>query len=123
MNGSPRVNRNIFLEEDIVSTRFLLAVIVGFVIVILLGAGWAWLLYERETLRLGGLPEGSGMTAPRAIGGVSQTLIRVERHGQRLEAEQRLLLGEFGWVDRERGLVRIPIDEAIRLTAEEAGGE
>src|SRR5690554_5278215 len=102
MSRAPRVNRNIFLEEANVSTRFLMAMIIAFVIVILLGAGWAWLIYERETLRLGGLSEGSDEVAPRAIGGVNQTLIHVERHGQRLEADQRLQLQGFGWVDRER---------------------
>jgi hypothetical protein len=31
------------------------------------------------------------------------------------KAQQRRALGQFSWVDRERGLVRIPIDEAIDL--------
>jgi hypothetical protein len=33
------------------------------------------------------------------------------------QAEERLLR-TYGWVDRDSGIVRIPIDEAIRLTLE-----
>ena len=33
-------------------------------------------------------------------------------------AEEEAVLNSYGWVDPERGLVRIPIDEAMRLTAE-----
>ncbi|HVT44071.1 MAG TPA: hypothetical protein VMT00_06750 [Thermoanaerobaculia bacterium] len=36
----------------------------------------------------------------------------------RLNQEQDTLLGSYGWVDREEGIVRIPIDEAIRQVAE-----
>ena len=33
-----------------------------------------------------------------------------------LRAREDAVLGSYGWVDRNRGIVRIPIDEAIRLT-------
>lgn len=35
-----------------------------------------------------------------------------------LEAEQDAILNSYGWVDRERGVVRIPIDRAMALVAE-----
>lgn len=35
-----------------------------------------------------------------------------------LHAEQERLLGSYGWVDRQAGVVRIPIDEAMRLFVE-----
>ena len=36
---------------------------------------------------------------------------------KRFELEQRRALSEVGWVDRQQGLVRIPIDEAMRIIA------
>jgi hypothetical protein len=33
------------------------------------------------------------------------------------------LLKSYGWVDRDKGIVRIPIDEAMRLLAERAAKE
>ena len=32
-------------------------------------------------------------------------------------AEKRRLLGSYGWVDRQAGIARIPLDEALRLQA------
>lgn len=36
---------------------------------------------------------------------------------QRLRAAEDTLLGEYAWADRERGLIRIPIDRAMDLLA------
>jgi hypothetical protein len=36
---------------------------------------------------------------------------------KRFELEQRMALSGHGWVDRQQGLVRIPIDEAMRIIA------
>jgi hypothetical protein len=33
-------------------------------------------------------------------------------------ANEDLLLGSYGWVDRDRGIARMPIDEALRLVGE-----
>ena len=35
-----------------------------------------------------------------------------------LRAREASILGSYGWVDRNAGIVRIPIDEAVRLTLE-----
>jgi hypothetical protein len=36
----------------------------------------------------------------------------------RFRREERAILDSYGWVDRDAGAVRIPIDEAMRLTVE-----
>jgi hypothetical protein len=36
---------------------------------------------------------------------------------RRFEREQRAALSGYGWVDRPKGLVRIPIEEAMRIIA------
>ena len=33
-------------------------------------------------------------------------------------AREALILGTYGWIDRDAGIVRIPIDEAVRITLE-----
>ena len=37
---------------------------------------------------------------------------------QQMQTEQEALLETYRWIDRDAGRVRIPIDEAIRLTLE-----
>ena len=37
---------------------------------------------------------------------------------QALRAQEEALLTTYGWVDRPAGVVRIPIEEAIRITAQ-----
>jgi hypothetical protein len=37
---------------------------------------------------------------------------------QQIREQQQRTLSSYGWIDRERGLVRIPIDVAKRLTLE-----
>jgi hypothetical protein len=37
---------------------------------------------------------------------------------QALHAHENQILGSYGWVDRDKGLVRVPIEEAMRLTLE-----
>jgi hypothetical protein len=46
---------------------------------------------------------------------------RASGEGDQLRAQQAAGLRKYAWVDRERGLVRIPIDVAITLELEEAG--
>ena len=43
------------------------------------------------------------------------------RAGQEQSAAQLEELGSYGWVDRENGVVRLPIDEAIRIRTDETG--
>ncbi len=40
-----------------------------------------------------------------------------------LLAREEELLENYGWVDREAGIVRIPIDQAIELLAEDGAEE
>jgi len=37
---------------------------------------------------------------------------------QQLRAEEEQILASYGWVDRNAGVVRIPIDEAMKLTVQ-----
>jgi hypothetical protein len=56
--------------------------------------------------------------APARIGGILQTQLPAADEGLRLRQEGEEALRHYRWVDRERGLVRLPIDVAVeRLLA------
>ena len=83
---------------------------------------WAVYLTHSQERQLAGLRNPpSPPTAPPRIMGVRQTPIEGPAEGQQLRAEQRQQLDSFGWADRSRGLVRIPIDEAMRLELQGGG--
>src|SRR4051812_17343113 len=46
---------------------------------------------------------------------VEQTLIRRDAEGLRRNAEARHRLDEYEWIDRDRGIVRIPIRRAMEM--------
>ncbi|APR76326.1 Hypothetical protein A7982_01673 [Minicystis rosea] len=49
---------------------------------------------------------------------VRQDLFDEQRPERSLNAMKRQELGSYGWVDRRRGVVRIPIEKAMDLVAE-----
>jgi hypothetical protein len=57
--------------------------------------------------------------APRAISEVEQTPIWDTRVGLDLREKQRRELDGWGWVDREAGIAKIPIDRAMDIVARE----
>jgi hypothetical protein len=66
-------------------------------------------------------PEGQ-LSAPHDVANVRQELFRVARPRPTLQDEQRAGLAGFGWVDRGRGIVRIPIETAMAILARERAG-
>ncbi len=66
----------------------------------------------------------SGRFPERALGpprerlGVEAAPFRERAEGPALQARQRAVLGSWGWVDRPRGLIHVPIDTAIDLWLE-----
>lgn len=40
---------------------------------------------------------------------------------QRYDVEQRTLISDYQWVDRRAGIVRIPIDRAMQILAQQGG--
>jgi hypothetical protein len=51
--------------------------------------------------------------------GVEQSLISINRRAQDLGAEQEARLRSWGWVDRNKGTVHIPIESAFDLMLQE----
>ena len=65
-------------------------------------------------------PAASAPARPEAeVSNVRTELFRYPGAAERLKADQLHALEGFGWVDRERGMVRIPIDDAMELESKE----
>jgi hypothetical protein len=47
------------------------------------------------------------------IGIVNQKLFEQQLGAQRKQAQQQQALSSYGWVDRNRGIIRIPIEQAM----------
>jgi hypothetical protein len=101
-------------QPEQVHTRFLLftgvGVLVGIGVVL---AAMAWL---RSSMP-GPIFQPTASPAPADLETIAQWCEPDPVLAQLRQREERLLT-TYGWVDRDAGLVRIPIDEAMRLVAE-----
>jgi hypothetical protein len=59
--------------------------------------------------------------APMTIGTVEQGLLVGPARGLDFARDQRATLDRWGWVDRDAGIARIPIERAMDLVAADAG--
>jgi hypothetical protein len=57
------------------------------------------------------------LPAPHVVAGVRQVPFEVANRRPTLQDRQRATLSHYQWVDRSRGLVRIPIERAMDLVA------
>jgi len=61
---------------------------------------------------------GGGLTSENdSIGNIEQTLILADHSTERKQAAARATLEHYSWVNRERGIVAIPIERAMELVA------
>jgi len=104
-------------EEDHVATTKVVAVGVGALVVFFL-ASYVTLSYLR-------VREGDRPLLPvppelgqSKIGLVEQQLFESTRRGELDREARRSRLGSYGWVDKRAGVVRIPIERAMELTAQ-----
>jgi hypothetical protein len=101
-------------EPDRVSRPFLLTIALAASAVMAVAVvGSTWL--ERTW---SAAPPPPAQRAPAQIRGTEQTLIEQSERGLSLERAQRAKLESYGWVDRGKGVVHIPIERAIELTLE-----
>ena len=113
------------LADDHVSRPLVWGSLAFIVLATLFFIGWAWVLYggSLQDYHVPGPPERvTPPAAPATISSVRQTLILGEREGQRVVREQREAMSSWGWVDRQAGIVSMPIEEAMRLLVEEGEG-
>jgi hypothetical protein len=85
---------------------------------------WARSILRDETRAA--LPQGEA-PAPRVgqaeIGIVDQRMFELEGRAEHLRREQLQRLGSYGWVDRDGGIIHIPISRAMDEVAAELSRE
>jgi hypothetical protein len=103
-------------EEDRISSRTIVLVGAGSLLVFLI-AGWAAVAYLHVRQAEHGPVAPAAEAGKSKIGMVEQDFFDVSVRGQRLDAAKRGRLAAWGWVDRDAGVVHMPIDRAMELVA------
>jgi hypothetical protein len=104
-----------------------LLVVMG--LIVQASAGWLFdFLKEREQRKYQPLPSlvaKQRMHLPRDLDKIPQPRLQVPEalDLEKLRQEEDSLLNDYGWVDREKGIVRIPIDEAMRQLLDRSSKE
>jgi hypothetical protein len=103
-------------EDDRVDSRSVLLVGFGALAIFLAAAGTtiAWVRHSNAVTPQAALPPEVGQSK---IGLVEQQLFDTHLRGARDRAAQQARLDGFGWVDREAGVLHIPIATAMELVA------
>ena len=105
-------------EPDNVSGPGATRILLGGLVILAASILWAFWLLSHDLAALGhprSSPNGVVVVAARSNGRVEQTLIEDNASGwDRRRAAERALSG-YRWVDRGRGILHIPIDQAMAL--------
>jgi hypothetical protein len=107
-------------EHSDVDIRGILAFCVGLIVVALIVQGSIYLLFRYFTAQ-----EAARTTTeyPLAVGQERlppEPRLQTNPRGdlQELRTREEELLGSYGWVDKDSGVVRIPVEQALKLTLE-----
>jgi len=116
-HAAPTGHGHVRQEEDRIAARPILAVGIGSLVIFFL-ASFVTIGYLR--IREGDrppLPVPAEMGQSK-IGLVEQQLFELATRGERDRQARLERLGSYGWVDRDAGLVHLPIERAMELVAQ-----
>lgn len=110
---------DLYQEEDLVPRRGVVAFIAAVIVVSAVVLVWmsAVVSASFHALRPSGIFPEQDLGPRRPVAGIRESLF--DERGQRpLLAKQRAVLESWGWIDRDHGIVRVPIEEAMDIIVE-----
>jgi hypothetical protein len=109
-------------EEDALPARTLLLLLGATILATLLCIFVADAVLEssEEAVRPGRQFPEAELEYKDVVSNLELSLIEFRDHGAELAARKRAQLDGYGWVDREQGIVRIPVEKAMEILAGEA---
>lgn len=119
--NTPNSTPNLQQEEDILPPRLIVYVIfaaVGFALLIVVTATGIW-QSDIHKLRPSGQFSEMWLGPIVERSNVYEELFGAAGPGQMQVHEARVSLEKFVWVDREKGIVRVPMDKAIQMYVNE----
>ncbi|HWV56345.1 MAG TPA: hypothetical protein VNZ57_02640 [Longimicrobiales bacterium] len=119
MHGEPRPA--VLQEADRIHTRPVVLILIAAVVLAGGLVTWGWLdlrAGERAAYPDGIVPATRERGAPGPAVGIVQTLINVDTSAAADREAAASILRSHGWVDSAQGIVRIPIEQAMRAVAE-----
>jgi len=109
---------------DLLDRRKLVRVTSASLVIFAAATACAWYLLEAfQHAPVIASPPVTPAVAPPQMGTVETTLILTTERGLTLNAQRRHKLEHYGWVDRDAGIARIPIDRAMELLWEGNGAD
>lgn len=103
-------------EADRINSWKIAAVGIGSLVVFLVAAVVTVVQMRRQQAELEpAYPVMPAQAGQRKIGIVEQQLFENANRAETMTRQQRERLGSWGWVDREKGTVHVPIDTAMEL--------
>jgi hypothetical protein len=111
-------------EDGVNIVKIVLVGVVSLVIFGLSAVVAYWVLVRDEaSLRARGVaPQVTGLHNKQEVGIVDYVPFDGDNRLERWQTEKTKALHSYGWVDRSKGLVHIPIDEAMKEVVQKAGG-
>src|SRR5262249_44025639 len=108
-------------EDDRVPARLVLSFVLGAVVISIALSLWglAATRSAEAAIRPTGTWADRNLEKPPQYSTVVQDLFSPRGEGEALNQRKRRELEEWGWVDRQKGVARIPIEEAMRSVATE----
>ena len=113
------VRHDVMYEARDVNARVIGWVLVGFIVsafVINEAVKWTYNYFSRTEFR--GAQPVTLVKQPRPPTPGPLLQVNPAADLERLHESETQILNSYGWVDRQRGIVRIPIDEAMKLALE-----
>jgi hypothetical protein len=109
-------------EPDVVPRRPILVVLAAFVAIT---AACVWIVWAMQSCQLGELrgdaPAEPSRPVPPEVSAMETFTFTARDQGRESRDAAERWLGSYGWVDRDAGVVHIPIERAMELYLERRG--